>query len=153
MCHQTWRLIGWQYSRQAIRSHVTKLWLTNMDFNMDLMSNRGPRYFAHGSRLVVFCCALLQVNYTQIFPQRTWRNNNAIITSKRLFATSSWRNNDLLRHVSGLLKTMHNKSECLFHDSDFTWELWRLISRTTRLFVQPFIQTNIKVIAMYYGDR
>ena len=32
---QTWHLIGWQHSRQPIRSHVRKSLLTNMEFNMD----------------------------------------------------------------------------------------------------------------------
>ena len=32
---QTWHLIGWQHSRQPIRSHVRKCLLTNMEFNMD----------------------------------------------------------------------------------------------------------------------
>ena len=31
---QTWHLIGWQHSRQPIRSHVRKALLTNMEFNM-----------------------------------------------------------------------------------------------------------------------
>ena len=30
---QTWHLIGWQHSRQPIRSHVRKYLLTNMEFN------------------------------------------------------------------------------------------------------------------------
>ena len=32
---QTWHLIGWQHSRQPIRSHVRKSLLINMEFNMD----------------------------------------------------------------------------------------------------------------------
>ena len=32
---QTCHLIGWQHSRQPIRSHVKKSLLTNMEFNMD----------------------------------------------------------------------------------------------------------------------
>ena len=32
---QTWHLIGWQHSRQPIRSHVRKSLLTSMEFNMD----------------------------------------------------------------------------------------------------------------------
>ena len=32
---QTWHLIGWQHSRQPIRSHVKKSLLTNIEFNMD----------------------------------------------------------------------------------------------------------------------
>ena len=32
---QTWSLIGWQHSRQPIRSHVRISLLTNMDFKMD----------------------------------------------------------------------------------------------------------------------
>ena len=32
---QNWQLIGWQHSRQPIRSHVRKFLFTNMEFNMD----------------------------------------------------------------------------------------------------------------------
>ena len=32
---QTWHLIGWQHSRQPIRSHVRKSLLTNKEFTMD----------------------------------------------------------------------------------------------------------------------
>ena len=32
---QTWHLIGWQHSRQPIKSHIRKPLLTDMEFNMD----------------------------------------------------------------------------------------------------------------------
>ena len=39
---QIWYLIGWQRGPQAIRGHVRKPALVNMDFNMDCLSNHGP---------------------------------------------------------------------------------------------------------------
>ena len=40
---QTWHLIGWQHSRQPIRSHVRKSLLTNMEFKHGFyLSNPGP---------------------------------------------------------------------------------------------------------------
>ena len=41
---QTWFLIGWQQSRQPIRSHVRKSMLTYKDFNFDFLSNPGPSF-------------------------------------------------------------------------------------------------------------
>ena len=32
---QTWHLIGWQHSRQPIKSHVRKPLSTDMEFNMN----------------------------------------------------------------------------------------------------------------------
>ena len=40
---QTWHLIGWQRSRQPIRSHVRKSLSTDMNFNMDFLSNPAAR--------------------------------------------------------------------------------------------------------------
>ena len=34
---QTWYLIGWQHSRQPIKSHVRKSFLTNAEFDMDFI--------------------------------------------------------------------------------------------------------------------
>ena len=42
---QTRHLIGWQHSRQPIKSHVRKSLLANMEFNIDLLSNPQPRFF------------------------------------------------------------------------------------------------------------
>ena len=40
---QTWHLIGWQHSRQPIRSHVRKSLLTDMEFHVDFnRQSRGP---------------------------------------------------------------------------------------------------------------
>ena len=40
---QTWRIFGWQNSRQPIERHVRKSLLKNMEFNMVLFSNPRPR--------------------------------------------------------------------------------------------------------------
>ena len=40
---QTCHLIDCQHSRQPIRSHVRKALLTDMEFNMDLLRDPGPR--------------------------------------------------------------------------------------------------------------
>ena len=45
---QTWLLIGWQHSRQPIRSHVRKFVLNNMDFNMDFI-----QYYSTGVQIVL----------------------------------------------------------------------------------------------------
>ena len=39
---ETCNPIGWQDSRQPIRSHASKSLLTNVDFNMDFMDESKP---------------------------------------------------------------------------------------------------------------
>ena len=49
---QTWLLIGWQQSCQAIRSHVRKSLLINMDINQGVQFMRTMRTRDGGRKLI-----------------------------------------------------------------------------------------------------